>query len=169
MKLHNRNQRMIREGEVNHLMVGSVEIKRKWELPGTLNSKWAVSIKSFPLEIREPCGEGPERVYEPEGLRDTKKRGLLYQHEQSSHELTETEHSIQRACTGLHQVLCIYIMASSLMLLCCSWVWEWVSPNSGAFSWIIFLLVACLIQLWCDRFRYLLYLSLRSLFLSNER
>lgn len=39
-------------------MAGSVAIKRKLELLGTLSSTWSVFIKSFPLEIREPFRKG---------------------------------------------------------------------------------------------------------------
>jgi hypothetical protein len=59
-------------------------------------------------------------------MKDSKKKnGPLNQHEQSSYELTETAAAYTGlAGMGLYQVLCIYIMASSLVILWDSYVCE---------------------------------------------
>lgn len=56
-------------------MPGSVAIKRKWELSGTLSSKWSVSIKSLSLEIREPCRVGGRKNVRAGGVGGPQETG----------------------------------------------------------------------------------------------
>jgi hypothetical protein len=84
---------------------------------------WDVITKSLPSNSGNPSEGEEERVEEPEVMEDTHKhthtnqkkkqnQSPLNQHEQHSYELPKTE-GMQQDCTGLHQVLCIYIIASS--------------------------------------------------------
>jgi hypothetical protein len=65
---------------------------------GTLSPKWDISIKSLPSGIRKPYRiEGGKSIRtRGDGGHSPKKQGSLNQHDQLSHEPTETE----AACTG---------------------------------------------------------------------
>lgn len=93
-----------------------------------------------------------------------RKQGPVYQHYQSSCDLTETD----EACTGLHQVLCVCIMASNFLFLWDSWVWFLILVGS------LFLLLVCLVHFWWDVFHFILYfvyfvVSSQKPALSNKR
>lgn len=78
--------------------------KREQNL-GTHSSKWNVSIKPLPSELRGPCGRGGRDIVRArEGGGHQEIKAFLNQHGRSSYELTETE----AACTGLNQTFRVY-------------------------------------------------------------
>lgn len=108
---------------------------------GTLSLNWDVTINSFPLGIREHWKRG--------GRKDIRTRGHEGHQETKPFKSTwaklvwtpRCRGSMHRACSSLHQVLCIYLMASSLAVVWYSWVCSWVSaPSLGLFSFCLLLL-----------------------------
>jgi hypothetical protein len=58
---------------------------------GTYSSKRDVSIKFLLLRLREPHGRGNRRMWEPEGIEETKKTRPFISTDQRSYEFAETE------------------------------------------------------------------------------
>jgi hypothetical protein len=58
---------------------------------GTHSSKWDVSIKSLPSELREPQGRGGRESVRARGTEDTRSTRPSKATEQSQYELTDTE------------------------------------------------------------------------------
>lgn len=87
---------------------------------GPCSHKWGVSVKSLPLGAPGILQKRRQRVSPSQKRWSASGRRPLNQHEQSSHELTETEVACSgpaQVCTGHAQVLCMYTMTSSLVLL----------------------------------------------------
>ena len=101
--------------------------------PITDSSKWDVSTKSLPSELREPWEEEAEGLGRPE-IKDTRTTRFFKTTEQSSYELRDWT-SNHRVYKGLCLVLCIYTTASSLVLLWDYWVCELVD------LWFLYLLL----------------------------
>ena len=93
---------------------------------GTFSSKWDFSIKGFLQGSGNSMQEGKRKsVKAREGGRhqDTRLSISTWSKLIWTHRDWGSKH---RACTGLHQVLCVYIMTSSLVFLWDSWMCEWV-------------------------------------------
>lgn len=117
-------------------------------------------IQSLPSELTELHGRR-----EPDPVN---------QHEQNSWELTETK----AANTGLHSTHVLYghIMAFKLSvfmgLVSVQTHGSLILLSSFGFLWFFFLLAFLVFQFWCDSFcfiYYVLLLSLRSMFFSNNK
>ena len=112
-----------------------------------LSPKWDITIKSLPLGFKEPLGRGGKKEYKSQrdGAHQENKVSkstwsmLIWTHRDWS--------SQHRVYTCLPQELCAYITVSNFVLLWDSWACkQWVS-DFCAFSWALFLLLACLVQL----------------------
>lgn len=125
---------------------------------GTFSPKWMVSIKPLPSEFRQ-CeksvrakGDGGHQETRPS--KSTRAK-LIWTHSDWGR--------MHSACTGLDQVLCIYIMEYSLEVV---WNTLYVQMSGSLFDSCVspsaaFLLLVCLIQLQCNSFCYiLLYFTL---------
>lgn len=139
---------------------------------GTLSCKWNTLINTPPLlhlthtlphSSRKPAEKEAERTKEPEGKKDIKPSKLTWTKLTWSHRDWGSTH---RDCLGLYQVLCIYIMVSSLVFSLYSWVWisflggeSILVSDSHIFSWSLFLLLVCLVQTIAFVLLYYIFVS----------
>jgi hypothetical protein len=87
-------------------------VQKRWECPTTVSfnlkesmgreSKFKVSIGSHPLNLGESHGRGGRKTVGSEKMEDTRRTGPI-------------ESTKQGACRGLHQVLCVYVVAVCLV------------------------------------------------------
>lgn len=133
-----------------------------------------ISIKSLPSCL--PVEEEVKRVLEPEGMGAPLKQSSLNQYDWCTYKFT----GLKTACIGPSWVLCVYIMASSLVGFFFygipEYASDWVSLSlcaPCAFSRALFLVFACFVLFqhvsFCLMLFYFAWLvSVRSLF-SNMR
>lgn len=136
--------------------------------------------KFLPSDIREPSGGGggsgkSVRATGDKGQQE--KHHLMYQHYQSSYELTDWS-SMHKSKVHLHQVLWIYILIFIFVLLWDSdHVAEWASDFSAiSSSFLLVLVCPCPTMMWWTAFvlsHYIVFcyvwlFSLWNLFFSNE-
>lgn len=93
------------------------------------------------------------------GWRIPRKQGFLNQHDQSSYSLTVTEvaYTAWNTCKALCQVLCVYVMASSLVFLMDSECVNKRVSDSHTFSWDPFIPLIHFVQFQCVRGFFLPY------------
>lgn len=110
-------------------------------------SKWEISIKSLPSELWESWGRGGRKIVRAIG--DGEHQGYncscnLNWLSMALYELTETEET----STCLHQVLCVNIIALSLVFLRLLTVRMTLVSALGTLS----SLLGCHVKLWCYSF-----------------
>ena len=136
-----------------------------WETHSALTGM--SSSNPFLQSSGNPVEEDVEGCKSQRGQRTPGEQGPLNQRDPSSCELRGCS-SMHGACTGLHDILCVCSVVSSLVFLWDFWMYKWVClcgisgctnecvSGSCAFSWTLFLLFACLVQLQCNSFCFIL-------------
>ena len=125
----------------------SQTICRNWENHETLSLNQDVSIKTPSPRPGEPQGRGGRKSGRSRGDGRHQEKKALWINIRKAHTNSQRWNSMHRACLGLYQVLCVYIMASSLVFSWDSCMFsEWFS-DSYVFLWALFFLMVHLVHL----------------------